>query len=51
VTMAMISTLREGISPIDFFLPESFFSLSIFRPAEATQYFCDGSSSLRFLGR
>jgi hypothetical protein len=29
MTMAMISPLREGISPIDFCLPESF-SLSLF---------------------
>jgi hypothetical protein len=27
VTMAMISSLQEGISPIDFCLPESSFSL------------------------
>jgi hypothetical protein len=47
VTMAMISPLREGISPADFCLPESFFSLSlslsIFCPAEAAEYFSDGS--------
>jgi hypothetical protein len=30
VTMAMISPLREGISPADFCLPESSFSLSLF---------------------
>jgi hypothetical protein len=29
MTMAMISPLREGISPVDFCLPESF-SLSLF---------------------
>jgi hypothetical protein len=29
ITMATISPLREGISPTDFFLPESF-SLSVF---------------------
>jgi hypothetical protein len=33
MTMATISTLREGISPIDFYLPESFLSLCVFRPA------------------
>jgi hypothetical protein len=31
--MAMISPLREGISPADFCLSESFLSLCIFRPA------------------
>jgi hypothetical protein len=30
MTMAMISPLREGISPADFCLPESFLSLSVF---------------------
>jgi hypothetical protein len=29
MTMAMISPLREGISPADFYLPKSF-SLSVF---------------------
>jgi hypothetical protein len=51
VTMEMIFPLREGISPADFCLPESFFSLSVFRPAEAAEYFSDGSPSLRFSGR
>ena len=32
VTMATISPLREGISPADFSLPESFFSLWCFPP-------------------
>jgi hypothetical protein len=32
MTMAMISPLREGISPADFFLPESFFSLVFSAP-------------------
>ena len=32
VTMATISPLREGISPANFFLPESFFSLWCFSP-------------------
>jgi hypothetical protein len=31
-TMAMISSLREGISPTDFYLPESFLSLCVFHP-------------------
>ena len=32
VMMATISPLREGISPADFSLPESFFSLWCFLP-------------------
>jgi hypothetical protein len=34
MTMAMISLLREGISPADFCLPESFCLSGIFQPAE-----------------
>jgi hypothetical protein len=34
MTMATISPLREGISPVDFCLSESF-SLGVFCPAEA----------------
>jgi hypothetical protein len=34
MTMAMISPLREGISPADFCLPESFSLSSVFRPVE-----------------
>jgi hypothetical protein len=33
--MAMISPLREGISPTDFSLSESFSLSGVFRPAEA----------------
>jgi hypothetical protein len=33
--MAMISPLREGISPTNFFLPESFSLSGVFCPAEA----------------
>jgi hypothetical protein len=33
--MATISPLREGISPVDFCLPESFSLSGVFRPAEA----------------
>jgi hypothetical protein len=33
--MATISPLREGISPADFCLPESFSLSCVFRPAEA----------------
>jgi hypothetical protein len=35
MTMAMISPLREGISPADACLPESFSLSGVFRPAEA----------------
>jgi hypothetical protein len=35
MTMAMISPLREGISPADFCLLESFSLSGVFRPAEA----------------
>jgi hypothetical protein len=35
ITMATISPLREGISPIDFCLLESFSLFGVFRPAEA----------------
>jgi hypothetical protein len=34
MTMAMISPLREGISLVDFCLPESFSLSGVFRPAE-----------------
>jgi hypothetical protein len=33
--MATISSLREGISPADFCLPESFSLSGVFHPAEA----------------
>jgi hypothetical protein len=33
--MAMISPLREGISLVDFCMPESFSRSGVFRPAEA----------------
>jgi hypothetical protein len=35
MTMATISPLREGISPADSYLPESFSLSGVFRPAEA----------------
>jgi hypothetical protein len=41
MTMAMISPLREEISPADFCLPESFLSVCIFRPAEAAESISD----------
>ena len=50
VTMAMISPLREGISPVDFSLPQSFPLCVVFRPAEAAEYFLDDSPCLRVLG-
>jgi hypothetical protein len=51
VTMAMISLLREGISPANFCLPERFLSLCVFRPAEAAESIYDPPSGLRLLGR
>jgi hypothetical protein len=51
VTMMTISPLREGISPTDFCLPESFLSLCVFRPAEVVESICDPLPSLRFSGR
>jgi hypothetical protein len=48
--MAMISPLREGISPADFSLPESFFSLCGFRLVEAAEYFLTDSPCLRVSG-
>jgi hypothetical protein len=50
VTMAMFSSLREGISPADFSLPESFSLSIVFRPAEAVENFLDGSPGLRVSG-
>ena len=37
VTMATISPLREGISPADFSLPESFSLSGVFRLVEAVE--------------
>jgi hypothetical protein len=48
MTMAMISPLREGISPTYFCLPESFFFLGVFRPAEAAESISDPPFGLRF---
>jgi hypothetical protein len=45
VTMATISSFREGISPTDFYLPESFLSLCVFRPVEAAESIYDPPSS------
>jgi hypothetical protein len=41
MAMATISPLREGISLADFCLPESFLSLCVFRPTEATESISD----------
>jgi hypothetical protein len=48
MTMVVISPLREEISLADFCLPESFFSLGIFHPAEAAESISDPPSGLRF---
>ena len=45
--MAMISPLREGISPADFSLPESFSLSGVFRLVEAAEYFLDVPPRLR----
>jgi hypothetical protein len=50
MTMATISPLWEGISPEDFCLPESFFSLDVFHPAEAAESIFDPLSGHRFSG-
>jgi hypothetical protein len=44
MTMATISPHREGISPADFCLLESFFSLGVFCPAEAAESISDPPS-------
>jgi hypothetical protein len=43
MAMEMISPLREGISPADFYLPERFLSLCVFRPAKAAKSISDPS--------
>jgi hypothetical protein len=43
--MATISPLREGISPTDFCLLESFLSVCVFRPAEAMESISDPPGS------
>jgi hypothetical protein len=50
MTMAMISPLQEGISPADFFLPESFSLSSVFRPAEAAVSISEPPLHLGFRG-
>jgi hypothetical protein len=41
MTMATISPLWEGISPVDFCLPESFLFLSVFHPTEVVESISD----------
>ena len=50
VFMATVSPLREGIPPAEICLPERSFSLGVFRPVEAVEYFCGRSLSLRVSG-
>jgi hypothetical protein len=49
--MATISPLREGISPADFCLPESFSPFGVFCPAEAAVSISDPPLDLGFRGR
>jgi hypothetical protein len=49
--MAMISPLREGISPVDFCLPESFSLSGVFHPAEAVVSISEPPLDLGFWGR
>jgi hypothetical protein len=49
MTMATISSLREGISPADFSLPESF-SLSVFSTPQRQRHLSLMPPSLRFSG-
>jgi hypothetical protein len=46
--MATISPLREGISPADSCLPESFSLSGVFHLAEAAESISDAPLSLRF---
>jgi hypothetical protein len=48
ITMAMISPLREGISPADSCLPESFSLSGVFCPAEAAESISDAPLDLGF---
>ena len=51
MAMATISPLREGISPADFSLPESFSLSVVFCPVAAAEYFLESPLHLRFSGR
>ena len=50
MTVTMISPLREGISPTDSCLPESFSLSVVFRPVAAAEYFSVCSLCLGFSG-
>jgi hypothetical protein len=51
MTMAMIFPLREGISPADSCLPESFSLSGVFRPGEAAVSISEAPIHLGFQGR
>jgi hypothetical protein len=51
MTMAMISHLRERISPADSCLPESFSLSGVLRPAEAAMSISEPPLHLGFRGR
>jgi hypothetical protein len=51
MTMATISPLREGISPEDFCLSETFSLSGVFLPAEATVSISEPPLDLGFRGR
>jgi hypothetical protein len=51
MTMGTISPLREGISPADFCLPESFSLSGVFHPAEAVVSISEPRLDLGFRGR
>jgi hypothetical protein len=50
MTMAMSSPLREGISPVDFCLLESFSLSGVFHPAEAAVSISEPPLDLGFWG-
>jgi hypothetical protein len=50
MTIAMISPLREGISPTDFCLPESFSLSGVFRPTEVAVSISEPPLDLGFQG-
>jgi hypothetical protein len=51
MTMTIISPLREGISPAESCLPESFSLSGVFRPAEAAVSISEPPLHLGFRGR
>jgi hypothetical protein len=51
MTMATISPLWEGISPVDSCLLESFSLSGVFRPTEAAKSISDSPPDLGFRGR